>query len=274
MIANTIPPDLENNKLFKRVQAKKDEGNQAWLKRVRQENKYGDAGGLLLIGGNSVVDFRLRVAQSYLRYDLTPSYWSQVGILSDKGVETFYSVPLQWRDDLSEMPHRNGIQLCNLSDYDSAEHFPNIAWIQFTDRPESVLKAAETLKLQRANVVDLVAMVVKWLGYVWGVSEYNNPLLSGVGMPSAVFAETVYGVCGIELTPGLESSASCPESIWQGAKFWHNYYEESSEISTSQAKSIVPQGCFALRQPAAAVYEKPFVPRAKSKETAKSKNKE
>lgn len=261
MIANNISPDFKNNTSFKRVQAKKDEGNRAWLKRIIKENKFGN-NGLLLIGGNSVADFRLRVAQSYLRHDLTPSYWSLVGILS--GEETFFSVPLDWRGELSEMPRLNGIQNCNLADYDDPQKFPNIAFIQFTDAPENILKYADLLRLQRSSVVDLVALVVGWLGYVWGVGKSENPLQNGEGLPSAVFAETVYGICGIELTPGLESTSSCPESIWQAAKWWRTYYEESSEIATTQAQPIVPQGCFALRQPAAAVYEKPFTPPKKN----------
>lgn len=262
MIANNLSPDFRNNASFKRVQAKKNEGNRAWVKRIIKENKFG-SNGLLLIGGNSVADFRIRIAQSSLRHDLTPSYWSLVGILS--GEDTFFSVPLDWRGELSEMPHLNGIQDCSLSDYDDPQKFPNIAFVQFTDTPDDILKYADLLRLQRSSVVDLVGLVVSWLGYVWGVGKSENPLQQGEGLPSAVFAETVYGICGIEITPGLESTSSCPESIWQAAKWWRSYYEQSNEIVTSQAKSIVPQGCFALRQPAAAVYEKPFISPKKSK---------
>lgn len=256
MIANNISPDFKKNTSFKREPAKKSEGNRAWLSRVIKENDFTQSG-LLLLGGNSVADFRIRVSQSYLRHDLTPSYWSLVGILS-KDAETFFSVPLEWRSELSEMPRQNGIQECALADYDDPDRYPNVAVVQFTDTPEDILKYADLLRLQRSSVVDLVALVVKWLGHVWGVADYPNPLLNGAGLPSAVFAETVYGICGIELTPGLESTSSCPESIWQAAKWWRTYYEETSEIVTSRAKPIVPRGCFALRQPAAAVREKPF----------------
>jgi hypothetical protein len=267
MIANNMSPDFKSNSSFKREQAKKNEGNLAWLKRVSKGNDYG-SNGLLLFGGNSVADFRIRVAQSYLRHDLTPSYWSLVGILS--GEETFYSVPLEWRDELSEMPHRNGIQNCSLADYDDPQKFPNVALIQFTAAPENILKFADLLRYQRSNVVDLVALVISWLGYVWGVGKSENPLQNGEGLPSAVFAETVYGICGIELTPGLESTSSCPEAIWQAAKWWRTYYEESNEIITSQAQPIVPKGAFALRQPAAAVHEKPFVPPKMTRNKKKS----
>lgn len=268
MIVNSVSPDAKNNSLFKRMQAKKDEGNKTWLKRIIKENEFSKSG-LLLIGGNSMVDFRIRFAQSQLRHDLTPSYWSLVGILSDD--ETFFSVPLQWRDDLSEMPHANGIQSCRMSDYDDPAHFPNIAFVQFANQTEDILMYAEQLKLQR-NVIDLPSLVIPWLEYVWAVGQKGNPLVNGSGLPSAVFAEIVYGIGGIELTPGLASASSCPEAIWQAAKWWSAFYEETSQINSgSEVQSIVPRGCFALRQPAAAIYEKPYVP---SKEASRKTSKE
>lgn len=260
MIANNISPDVHKNREFKRVQAKKGENNKAWLKRIITENKFADQG-LLLIGGNSTPDFHTRVAQSYLRHDLSPSYWSLVGITIDQ--DTFYSVPLQWCDELGEMPRHNGIQKCKMSDYDDATHYPNIAFVQFTDDHKQILENADMLQLQRSSVIDLVGLVVDWLEFVWGVRQKGNPLFESEGVPSAVFAEAVYGISGIELTPGLETASSCPESIWQSAKWWSSFYRESSEITSieSQAQTIVPKGCFALRQPAAAIYEKPYTPR-------------
>ena len=269
MIANNISPDVRKNRDFKRVQPERDESNADWLKRIIADNKFSSQG-LLLIGGNSVPDFHIRVAQSYLRHDLSPSYWSLVGILIDESA--FYSVPLQWRGDLAEMPRQNGIQECKMSDYEDPSRFPNIAFVQFAEDHKQILEFAERLKLQRSSVIDLVSLVVSWLEYVWGVRQKGNPLFAGQGIPSAVFAEAIYGICGIELTPGLETSSSCPESIWQAAKWWSSFYKQSSEITaiSSQAQSIVPQGCFALRQPAAAVYEKPYIP---EKKTNRSKNK-
>ena len=57
-------------------------GNVAWLRRARRDHGIGDVGDVVLLGGKSVVDFRIRVAQSHARHDLTPSYWSTVGVLS------------------------------------------------------------------------------------------------------------------------------------------------------------------------------------------------
>jgi hypothetical protein len=45
----------------------------------------------------------------------------------------------------------------------------------------------------------------------------------------------VLGAAGFDLTPGLESRASCPEAIWQAAKWWHKYYEDQKRAPLSGA---------------------------------------
>lgn len=265
MILNNVSPIVINNTKFKKAPAQKSEGNRAWLKRIIAENGF-DSTGLLLLGGASVADFHIRVSQSSLRHDLTPSHWSQVGVLS--GPDTFYSVPLQWTGDLSEMPHFNAIQKCRMTDYDDPEWFPNIAFVQFTSDMARILDYAEKLKLQR-SMIDLPELVIRWLEYVWAVGDGDNPLANSKGLPSAVFAETIFGIGGIELTPGLATASSCPEAIWQAAKWWKAFYDESSKISvTSQAAPMVPSGCFFMRQESASVYKKPYEPSTKTKSSA------
>jgi hypothetical protein len=98
--------------------------------------------------------------------------------------------------------------------------------------------------------------MLHWLGYIWSVSQAANPLLAGQGLPSAAFVETVYGIAGIELTPGLSSASSCPEAIWAAAKWWHQFYEAETGIGDeAHAIARLPTGHFAIRQPAAAVVE-------------------
>src|SRR5262245_4210644 len=70
--------------------AQAGEGNAAWLRRCPLRN------GVVLLGGTSLVDFRLRYAQSELRSDLTPSYWSLCGLVNDDG--TIQTAPLQTTD--------------------------------------------------------------------------------------------------------------------------------------------------------------------------------
>jgi hypothetical protein len=263
MIVNNFSPAQTGNKSFVRVQAKRGEGNVAWLERVLEKDKV-TGNGILLIGGSSVINFHIRVAQSRLRHNLTPSHWSMVGVLGTG--TSFYSVPLDWKGDLSELPHSNAIELCDLRDYDNSMEFPNIAYVEFTSSGAEIIDAVKKFRFQR-SVIDLPVLVIRWLEYVWATGEAGNPLMRGHGLPSAVFAEAVYGISGIELTPGLSTASSCPEAIWQAAKWWRPFYEEASTLGgETQAAITVPTGSFALRQPAAAIYEKPRQqPAAKTK---------
>lgn len=239
-----------NNKQLKVMTAKPDEGNESWLGRAMKEQ--GDSAGLLLFGGTSVADFHIRVAQSQLRYDLTPGHWSMVGIAVDE--ETFLTVPMQWQGDLDDMPHSNSIQKFRIADFDDRDRWPNVAFIRFTSDMSAIVKHAEAMVWQR-SVVDLPELVIRWLEYVWGVQNVVNPLTIGKGIPSAVFAEVAFGIAALELTPGLASSSSCPEAIWQAAKWWHKFYAETTQ-SMSQTPAIVPAGNFLIRQRSAAIRKK------------------
>lgn len=223
---------------------KKDETNGEWLKRV------GATDGIILIGGNSIAHFRIRVAQSHARSDLTPSYWSLAGIL--QGGKTLVSVPLDLCGDASEVPLKNGVQTSSITDYDDPTRFPNIAFIRFTDDDHMIAEYVEKIKGQR-SIVDLPTLILPWLSYIWSTAKSSNPLIDDLGLPSAVFVETAYGIAGIELTPGLASSTSCPEAIWQSAKWWHQFYAAGAGTANDEnAATHVPVGTYAIRQYAAA----------------------
>src|SRR5437870_11426324 len=110
---------------------RKNESNRAWLQRV------GAKDGVLPLGGASVAHFRIRVAQSHARADLKPSCWSLVGILTDS--KTFLSVPLELCGEASDIATHNGVQSCNIADYDDPLRFPNIAVIRFTKDADLIL---------------------------------------------------------------------------------------------------------------------------------------
>ncbi len=223
---------------------KEKETNEQWLKRI------GAADGIILLGGSSVAHFRIRYAQSHARSDLTPSYWSLAGIL--RGGKAFLSVPLDLRGDASAVPQQNGLQTCSIADYSDPDDFPNIAFIRFTLDDHLIIDYVEKIRRQR-SIIDLPTLMLPWLGYIWSVGNSINPLSDGIGLPSAALVETAYGIAGIELTPGMASSASCPEAIWQTAKWWHQFYEaDAGAGSDGNAGTQVPTGNFAVRQPAAA----------------------
>ena len=231
--------------------AKPPETNTAWLKRVKA-NK-----GLLLLGGASISHFRIRVAQSHARADLKPSFWSLVGILINE--TTFLSVPLELCGESSDIAEYNGVQICSTADYDDPARFPNIGVIQFTTDMQMIVDNAYVIggnrkekKPAQRNIVDLPTLMLPWLSYIWISAKASNPLPEGLGLPSAVFVEMAYGMAGVELTPGLASSTSCPEAIWQAAKYWQEFYQTAAESTHEQdAKQQIPTGNYIVRQRAA-----------------------
>jgi hypothetical protein len=256
MIPIRRSPETTPNDLLKEAPAQQGESNRQWVSRT------GATEGIILLGGNSLAHFRIRVAQSHVRSDLLPSFWSLVGILTDN--RAFVSVPLDLYGNASEIPRVNGVQLCRLDDYDDPARFPNIAVVQFTKDSQPIQENVDRIKWQR-NVIDLPSLMLTWLGFIWGTGRSGNPLLDGYGVPSAALVETVYGLSRIELTPGLASTSSCPEAIWQAAKWWHQFYE--GRVGTgdrAHAVATVPTGNFTIRQPAAAAVEHDDQPAAEA----------
>jgi hypothetical protein len=223
------------------------QSNREWLRHL------GATRGIIVLGGSSLAHFRIRVAQSHVRSDLLPSFWSLAGLLEDG--QTFASVPIHGNADPSEVPRTNGVQTCRLDEYDDPVRFPNIAVLHFVDDVRPIHANIERVKTQR-SVIDLPTLMLPWLGYIWSIGQAGNPLLAGYGLPSAAFVETVYGIAGIELTPGLSSASSCPEAIWAAAKWWHQFYGAGTGVG-NEAHAIArkPTGYYAVRQPAAAVVD-------------------
>jgi len=237
------------NRDLRELRPTRGEGNVAWFGRCGMED------GVLLLGGSSLVDFRLRVAQSQVRGDLTPSYWSLCGLISARDGR-FLTVPLQ-TPDISNVPRTNAIRELRLSDVDDPVAWPNIGVVRFAGNPGAVLEQANKLHIRR-SVIDLPELVLTWLAYGWAAGSADNPLLRSKGVPSAAFVETAHALAGIELTPGLSSASSCPEAVWQAVKWWREYYEGAVEIAgRGEAQPVVPQGVYGLRQRSAHVVIRP-----------------
>lgn len=245
MIPTRESPATASNTLLTKVESEPASSNLAWFRAGRLRR------GVVLLGGTSVADFRLRVAQSGLRDDLSPSYWSLCGLLVDTD-GTFLTVPLQ-PAEVSSVPHDNAVQECKLAGFDDPKVWPNIAVLRFTRQPTAVEREARLVG-RRRSIIDLPDLLLTWLGYAWGVGAASNPLQAGRGIPSAAYIETAHALAGVELTPGLSSASSCPEAIWQAVKWWHDYYRETAKVTGGQAsQTIVPRGRSLVRQKAAQV---------------------
>lgn len=242
-------PDKTSNAQLQEKAAGRRERNSALLTRLAKEG-ISNQDGIILLGGTSLADFRVRVAQSLLRHDMRPSYWSICGILL--AGEKFVSAPLELSNP-SEAPATNAVQECPLKDYDDPNRYPNIAVIRFAQTHDRVHGDIERLKSDR-SIINLPVLMLSWLGFIWGVPGSANPLMNGVGLPSAAFVETVFAMSGFELTPGLSSGSSCPEAIWQSAKWWSGYYEEPErdrqpeDRQSGPSVAMVPKGFYVVRQ--------------------------
>jgi hypothetical protein len=234
----------EANEQLQAIAAEEGEPNSNWFWRS------GAGAGVLLLGGASLVDFRLRFAQSALRNDLSPSYWSLCGLIDADG--QIRTVPFEF-DVVADVPRANGVRLVSIVDFDDPTVWPNIAVLRFTENPDIVAAHAD-LVAQRRTIVDLPTLLVAWLAYAWSADQGENPLQYSKGIPSAAFVEAAHSLAGVELTPGLSSSASCPEAIWQAVKWWHEYYTGVVDLGAAGAAGpLVPSGRHAVRQKSAAL---------------------
>ena len=227
---------------FVEAERKSGQDNLAWIRANIKDAT--DQTVLVLVGGKSETSFRLRVAQSHVRSDLMPSYWSHVMMLDkfadDFGATTIHEISLEPHEGFGFPVPENGVQTGKLRQYARRSEYPNVAVLNVPAKFSEVTAALEKFKKQRA-VLDAVDLVVQWLAYVWGVARSANPLLDGLGIPSSAMLEIVIGACGFDLTPGLESRSSCPEAIWQAARWWHEYYAGQAKTGLTGAYTIPHQ---------------------------------
>ncbi len=218
------------NRAFKEVRRKKSEENLAWLERHLSTDA--DSIQLLLVGGTGAGDFRLRIAQSHLRHDMTPSHWSHVGLVGQSNGEVgdtlVYEIALEPEHGFGFAAPTNAVQEGRLGAYADRKRYPNLALLTLPVARAELEDAIARFQHQR-SVLDATELVLLWLAFLWGVGRAGNPLLSGNGIPSAAMVEVVLGAVGYEITPGLESRASCPEAIWQAARWWHLFYSEQQQ---------------------------------------------
>lgn len=221
------------NKKLVEVPRKAGEDNLAWL--VRNLPKKKNDTNIVLLGGQSTCAFRLRVAQSHARHDLSPSHWSHALLLGPVQNGRFastevYEISLEPPQGFGFPPTSNAVQTGSIEQYGDPENYPNLALISLPVSFNEVKNVLVRFQEQRA-VLDALELLILWLSFVWGVGRTGNPLLDGHGIPSAAMIEVVVGGAGFEITPGLASRSSCPEAIWQAAKWWYEHFEREKRPS-------------------------------------------
>ena len=221
------------NTRFEQLESERG-GNMAWIEAALKGDALRGEGDtlLLLLGARDLYGFRLRVAQAHARSDLLSSDWSHVALLSQPageiGAAELVEVSLSPPRGFGWPVPTNGVQRTPLKRYGSARAYPNIALVRLPLEWRAVTERLALFQQER-RTLDVNHAVLVWLGFVWGAGGTANPLLQGVGIPSAAMVEAVVGAAGYELTPGIESAASCPEAIWQTCRWWHRYYEDAGD---------------------------------------------
>ncbi len=228
------------------------ESNLDWIGRVLKSERVpvGEAWShLLLVGGADLLSFRLRIAQSHVRTDLSPSAWSHVAYVAldmeHLKASVVRGVSLAPRGGFGQSgfaPSRNGMQDRPLADYDDANAFPNIGIIALPVPGASIETRLDNIEKMRTTF-NVPELILRWLTYGWGVGVPSSPLADGFGIPGAAVLEAAYAAEQFDLTPGLESRSSCPEAIWQAVRFWYEYQQERAANLTGKPDLEV-QGAF------------------------------
>jgi hypothetical protein len=219
------------NRLLKELERGTEEDNLQWATRAVGEMGSGGPDEwtyLLLLGGSDTLSFRLRVAQSHLRRDMLPSFWSEAALVKLRDLSVARAkavhVPLLQPADGPLATRTNGVVERPLKDFADARRWPNVAVIALPVPQAQILEKVQAFQHGRATL-DALEHILRWLAFAWGAARTPNPLTDGIGLPSACMLETAFAAARFDLTPGMESRASCPEAIWVSALHWYDYFE-------------------------------------------------
>jgi len=202
-------------------------GNLDWFAEALGKRPDGKST-IVLVGGKSTTDLRLRTAQSEAREDLLPSDWSHTFALVDDATDKnarLVEVPLDETSTLGFPPKNNALVEGMLGQYADETLHPNLAVLFLPIGLDEFVKSIERFKGLRSQM-DAVELKARWLPYIWAVGAGTNPLHEGFGLPSAALVEAIAAANDFELTPGLASRSSCPEAIWQAARWWHEFHQQ------------------------------------------------
>ena len=213
----------------------KREPNLDWLKRAYESFALENVNGwsfIVLAGGKDVVSFRIRVAQSHLRGDMLPSFWSECALFKiqqgDFASAGFFNLPLFQPATATYAPTRNGLIELPFNKLPTQKDYPNLALLAIPVPQEQILLSLAEYQKARVSY-DAVENILPWLAFVWGAGNAANPLMQNIGFPSAMMLSQVFNANGFDLAPGVNANLSTPETFWSGVKHWQDYYSKTQE---------------------------------------------
>jgi hypothetical protein len=246
MIKQTLAVESIKVSDIKEIVRVKRASNSDWLSSALADLDIADLSQwsfILLMGGKDIAAFRLRVAQSHMRGDMLPSYWSDCALVDIAGGDLakarLFRLPILQPEDAIYAPKRNGIVVQSLNKLPLQKDCPNLALLAIPAAPSNILSAIESY--QRSRVAyDAVDNILPWLAYTWGSGNALNPLLQQIGFPAAVMLSQVFASESFDLAPGMNSQLSTPEAFWSGIKYWQDFY------SKTQQNGLLPKARFVI----------------------------
>lgn len=233
MIRQTLSTASTKNKESRELPLNnRRETNTAWLARALADLALDNMSSwsfVLLMGSRDIGAFRLRFAQSPIRRDMLPSYWSDCALVDipDNNIAqaTLITLPLLQPANASFTPARNGLVSEPISKL-AAHKYPNLALLALPVERQHIMEAVATYRVAR-QAYDAVKNILPWLGFMWGSDESVNPLLQNIGLPSAVMINQIFSTQGFDLAPGVNSQTATPEAFWSAASYWQDYYRDT-----------------------------------------------
>jgi len=188
-----------------------------------------------LAGGSDPASIAVRHAQSFLRFDRRPSYFSHVFLFTGQG-DGILECRVVGADPTR--PETLGIARDRARRYASDEDWPNKAVIGFTflpsrggqapaERQAKVLAAAKDSKAVRERY-DLWKMVAGWQPYLFEPNRTANPLAERMPHPGAAYVRWALSAAGVEAAPSALDEFDAPEHFWASAYYWHRQYADPS----------------------------------------------
>ena len=219
------------------------ETNAQWLKRAYDSFALDEVNNwsfVVLAGGKDIASFRIRVAQSHLRGDMLPSFWSDCALLKivkgNFSTAKFYNLPLFQPAFESYAPARNGLVELSVN---KLPDYPNLALLAIPVEQSKILRSLAEYKISRVSY-DAVENILPWLAFVWGAGNAANPLIQPIGFPSAMMLNQLFGANNFDLAPGVNANLSAPETFWSGVKYWQDYY------SKTQQNGLLPKARYVI----------------------------
>ena len=203
----------------KKLKAKRDE----WISMDQLE--HAETVHVGLVGGSDLASIAVRQAQSILRFDKRPAYFSHAFIFSGYG-RSIWECPVVNADP--RQPEKNGVRKASADDYADQKKYPNRALISFrfdskATRKTEILNRAKSPN-KSVERVDLWSLVTDWQPHIFDSQRHGNPLIHGLSHPGAMFVHWALAAGGIDVTLGAVDPLHAPEHIWAAANWWSERY--------------------------------------------------